>query len=106
MTHPVQWEYDLSDVLEVRDYLYGVVRSGRSLCNHRAQLRRQCDKLNDVVCELERSGLAETHSAHYLCIFDALSFLTLALRFQIIPFNHLVKARDLLAKLPRIGGEE
>lgn len=106
MTHPVQWDYDLQDALNVRDILIAACREGRSLGTQRGPLRRACDLLNDVLRNYEASGMEITHEKHYLCLFDALSYFTDALRGQIISRRQLCQARDLLVTLPRIGGEE
>ncbi len=106
MKTPVQWCFDLTDAYECLDALHRACRPGAILRNERGELRRQADKLHELVQTFERDGLAEEYESVYLMLFDALSYLNTALGTYFVNLHYLTKARDTLAGLHAIGGEE
>lgn len=106
MKTPVQWELDLSDAHNARAVIQAAINSGQSMSKWKGDLRRACDALHDLCSAFESNGLAEEYEPQYLCLFDALSSFTLALRWPGVNVSRLVIARNDLDRLFTIGGEQ
>lgn len=99
MKAPVQWCFDMQDALTVRQVLYTSILDGQSLTCRRPQLRSACEKLHDLVIAFEEAGLTLEYETQYLCLFDALSHFTEALKFAAVDKQRLRLAAQQLDEL-------
>lgn len=67
--------------------------------SQRIALRNSIDYLHEVCKVMEASGEAETEEALYFCVFDALAFVTSAIRFPGVNVHELRRAQAALGKL-------
>ncbi len=106
MKHPVQWEFDLSDFGEAADTITDALQArGAMLTNYRSRLMRCRDKIGEAVDAFAHAGLDAAYENCYLQMFDALAFLTEALRGRSIGVFHLDRARTAMWAVIREGGE-
>lgn len=80
MKQPVQWCYDLTEVHVVAGVLSEALIHEDRLCDRKQRLRNARDKLADLIEAFEVEAMEVTHETEYLHLFDALSFLSDALR--------------------------
>lgn len=106
MKLPIQWEINLNDAHNARAVIQAAINSGESMTRWKAELRRACDMLHDLCATFEQGDLLDDYSEQYLCLFDALSSFTLALRWPGVNVSRLVIARNDLDRLFTIGGEQ
>ena len=95
---------DLTPAVELFDFLTYALRTLKPLIVFKNELRRQCFRLHDLCRNFEDEGLTESHEDVYLPLFDALSFLTMGLRFPSVDLRLVSKCKDKLTEAMLIGG--
>jgi len=99
MKPPIQWTFDLQDAITIRETILQAIASGRAMVNYRRALRQACYDLHELVFAFQLNGLDEEYETHYLCLFDALSHFTQALRF---PGPNIMLLRMCALQLDRL----
>lgn len=89
MTTPLAWEYNLEDVLSIQSTISEAIGSGRKLVNYKRRLRSCRDALAEVVEDMAHKGFDASHDEAYVHLFDALGFLTSAVRGPAVHRNNL-----------------
>lgn len=92
MKTPLAWEYDLAEVLDIQSVLALAIASGYGLVNMKHRLRDARDRLGTFVDALADNGADAAHEEAYLHLFDALSYLTEAVRGPAVHRGHLDRA--------------
>lgn len=80
MTQPVQWCYDLTEIHEVMACLAEAMVHEDRLCDYKRPLRNARDVLARNLEAFALEAMEKTHEREYLACFDALSYLSDALR--------------------------
>lgn len=84
MNTPVQWSYDVADVIAVQELLESVYEnSGKAGISGRGVTDAR-NRLDTLVRDFAKSGMEEDHPDAYLCLLDALAFLNVTLRLPLI----------------------
>lgn len=98
MITPVQWHWDAASIHEAIDTIERALPTAFDRIRYRKKLEDQRDLLRDTCEEFERSGLAEDCGDAYLCLFDALSHLTEAVRGRAVHTLSLERAQTALER--------
>lgn len=105
MMTPIQWAFDLQDAMDVRDYINGVLRSGKEAHFSWHQLKTCRDRLHELVSEVGLADADEQYAEAYWHLWDALSYLTAAITGRDVNIQLLIDARDMLDALFALHGE-
>ena len=99
MKSPVQWCFNLNDVLEICNVMACALLEEHRLCNWKKPLRDARDQLAQLLEAFTTEGMEETHEREYLAMFDALSYLTDATRGVAVHPRLLQAALDELREV-------
>lgn len=90
MKTPLAWEYDLGELHRLRDVLKSFVPNPPYKLYNTRLVTKARDDLGRFVDDMAQAGMDAVHEEAYLHLFDALSFLTEALRTPQVhmPYYH------------------
>ena len=97
MKTPLAWMYDVTEIMSIREVIVLAYLRNPSAVSNTKALRDARDRLAVIIDQMAQSGMGAENEDAYLHLFDALSYLTDALRSPVVrmsSFNRALQELD------------